>query len=373
VRCDSSSKRRFTCTLAGVFAVCGFGGAARAATSYSFTFDPAASGIDATIALPVATSGTLIGAYDPNSNPTGTRTKPGIFGSFGDTENVAINVDLSSNLGGDVHTHPTGTFELALDPAAGTVTMTGLTANLLGGTPVVLPVSVTFQTPSFRTRNPSSIYPGGVPITLPVGNATLSQLDIAQTGEPALGALTATAPDQYSFLVAPAVSLTATLDFFGNELTPPPSPAAFPLEGQIVVMGPTARLTSLRQVDLSNTQNPGTTMPQFPLDLPTVLPPNDTAHVLMNLTLNEVSFSVSGTSTLAADGVSTAPPICPGDTNCDGLITFADVDWFVEALSGESTWSHGPCPWRSADCSGDGNVTFADVDPFVALLGTTCP
>ena len=60
--------------------------------------------------------------------------------------------------------------------------------------------------------------------------------------------------------------------------------------------------------------------------------------------------------------------------NCDGQITFADIDRFVEALAGESAWTHGQqCPWRNADCTGDGLVTFADIDAFVALVGTTCP
>jgi hypothetical protein len=67
------------------------------------------------------------------------------------------------------------------------------------------------------------------------------------------------------------------------------------------------------------------------------------------------------------------PQMCTGDTNCDGGITFADIDRFVEALSGESAWTHAPCPWRSADCNHDGGVTFADIDGFVALIGTACP
>jgi len=65
--------------------------------------------------------------------------------------------------------------------------------------------------------------------------------------------------------------------------------------------------------------------------------------------------------------------LTPGDTNCDGEITFADIDRFVEALSGESAWTHWPCPWLNADCNGDGDVSFADIDAFVALIGTTCP
>ena len=65
-------------------------------------------------------------------------------------------------------------------------------------------------------------------------------------------------------------------------------------------------------------------------------------------------------------------PRCPGDMNCDGRITFTDIDLFVESLGGESAWVHS-CRWLNADCNRDGRVTFADIDPFVALIGTTCP
>jgi len=68
-----------------------------------------------------------------------------------------------------------------------------------------------------------------------------------------------------------------------------------------------------------------------------------------------------------------APVLCAGDVNCDGQVTFADIDLFVEALGGEANWTHWPCPWLNADCTGDDDVTFADIDPFVGLIGTTCP
>jgi len=71
--------------------------------------------------------------------------------------------------------------------------------------------------------------------------------------------------------------------------------------------------------------------------------------------------------------VAFGPGLCPGDTNCDGEITFADIDSFVEALGGEENWTHAPCPWLNADCNNDGDVTFADIDAFVALIGTSCP
>ncbi len=67
------------------------------------------------------------------------------------------------------------------------------------------------------------------------------------------------------------------------------------------------------------------------------------------------------------------PAGCRGDMNCDGRVTFADIDLFVAALAGESAWGCRPCPWIHADINGDAAVNFADIDPFVALIGTTCP
>ncbi len=72
--------------------------------------------------------------------------------------------------------------------------------------------------------------------------------------------------------------------------------------------------------------------------------------------------------------VQTTPSYCSGDMNCDGRVTFADIDPFVEALGGESAWNqhHPNCPWLNADCNASGTVTFADIDPFVAVIGPTC-
>lgn len=93
------------------------------------------------------------------------------------------------------------------------------------------------------------------------------------------------------------------------------------------------------------------------------------------MTYEDICTLVGGTW----DGAASCDPnpcgvvLCPGDTNCDGEITFADIDYFVEALGGQENWTHDPCPWLNADCNGDGDVTFADIDAFVALIGTSCP
>lgn len=69
----------------------------------------------------------------------------------------------------------------------------------------------------------------------------------------------------------------------------------------------------------------------------------------------------------------------PGDCNCDGSVTYDDIDYFVAAIGGETAWTEfyadqhagapPPCPYVSCDPTGDGVVSYDDIDPFVALLG----
>jgi hypothetical protein len=62
-----------------------------------------------------------------------------------------------------------------------------------------------------------------------------------------------------------------------------------------------------------------------------------------------------------------------GDSNCDGKLSFDDIDCFVAALIGESEWSD--CV-RSKECNylcvndtnGDNRVTFEDIDAFVECI-----
>ena len=62
-----------------------------------------------------------------------------------------------------------------------------------------------------------------------------------------------------------------------------------------------------------------------------------------------------------------------GDLNCDGEVTFFDIDPFVVALGGEAAYYavYPDCIWSLADTDCDGDVDFFDIDPFVAKLG--CP
>jgi hypothetical protein len=69
------------------------------------------------------------------------------------------------------------------------------------------------------------------------------------------------------------------------------------------------------------------------------------------------------------------PTICRGDTNCDGQISYADINPFVKALGSLSAWQaqFPSCPWQNCDINGDGVVSYADINPFVAKLGSPGP
>ncbi len=60
-----------------------------------------------------------------------------------------------------------------------------------------------------------------------------------------------------------------------------------------------------------------------------------------------------------------------GDLNCDGVVSFDDIDAFITALSGEAAYAaaYPECQWLHADCDCDGAVTFDDIDGFVRQLG----
>jgi hypothetical protein len=59
-----------------------------------------------------------------------------------------------------------------------------------------------------------------------------------------------------------------------------------------------------------------------------------------------------------------------GDMNCDGIVSAADIDPFVIALTNPAGYAaqFPDCDILTGDINSDGNVSAADIDPFVTLL-----
>lgn len=84
----------------------------------------------------------------------------------------------------------------------------------------------------------------------------------------------------------------------------------------------------------------------------------------------ELAVANSGSSTLSVLKNRACDQPRLGDMNCDGVVSFGDIDPFVLALSGAGAYhaAHPSCAWLLADANLDGVVGFSDIDPFVALL-----
>ncbi len=274
---------------------------------YDFTVVAPPSGISGNLSISASTQGTLVGNYDQNTNPTGTRTKPGLFGSFGPTENVPVNVSLGAAIGGNINRQAGGAFRATVDGNTNTITFENLSVNFLANGPAVLPVTLTIAGQSFRTRNPDSVYIlPSQGISFPIGTVNLSQFTAVQTGVGA-GVLTPTVPNQYDFTAGVLVDLTLAADLLGNPLAQT-IPFVLPLQGQVVVNGTDALITSLQLLNFSQAFEPNLDLPPFEFGLPTILPTGSTANLIFDLTLEEIAFSVDLDINLSAEGVLVSEP-----------------------------------------------------------------
>jgi len=291
------------------WAILGAAGALRLAPAQQYDFNVVAppSGISGNLAISARTQGTLVGNYNPDTNPNGTRTKPGLFGSFGPTENVPVEVSIGAAIGGNINRQAGGTFRATVNGSNNTITFENLSLNFLANGPAVLPVSITLAGQSFRTRNPNSTYIlPSQGITLPIGTVNLSQFTAVQTGVGA-GVLTPTGVDTYDFTAGVLVDLTLAADLLGNPLAQT-IPFVLPLQGQVVVQGNSAVITSLQPLNFSQSFNPNLDLPPFEFGLPTILPPGSMANLIFDLTLEEIGFEVDLDINLRAEGTLVPEP-----------------------------------------------------------------
>ncbi|MCX7992788.1 MAG: PEP-CTERM sorting domain-containing protein, partial [Fimbriimonadales bacterium] len=209
--------------------------------------------------------------------------------------------------GGNINRQAGGTFRATVDGSNNTITFENLSLNFLANGPAVLPVTLTIAGQSFRTRNPTSTYIlPSQGISFPIGTVNLNQFTAAQTGAGA-GVLTPTGPDQYNFTAGVQVDLTFAADLLGNPFAQT-VPFVLPLQGQVVVSGNNALITSLQPLNFSQTFNPNLDLPPFEFGLPTILPLGNTANLIFDLTLEELGLNVDLDVNLRAEGTLVPEP-----------------------------------------------------------------
>lgn len=272
---------------------------------------------DVAIAMP----STVIGDYDATTNPGGTRTLPGIFG--GGT-NEAIPMGLTPAMRTSFNGSSSGSFGMALDTTLLSVLVQDLELDLLDGGTADADLILTLLYATFRTFEPDSLYPGGIPIDLPLGTSTISELILVQTDGGAPGVLVPGAgAGEYDFTAAVPVNLSFVIDFQG-QLTPVgPLPLVLPLAGTVVLTGSTATTSfDFAVIDQQTVPDP---VPDFaiddaPMDLPTVLPPGGTAHLLLDATISSLDTYTDVTVLVVANGAPACgfTSYCPATPNSSG-------------------------------------------------------
>ena len=298
--------------------------AASGSTVRQVGVDPAASATTGSASLLADLSGFLVGDFDEASNPDGTRTLPGLFGGSG---NQPVDLDLLPSFAGPIEGVIAGGFELAGDPADGTITVDGLALDLLSEGSASLPLVIELLYESFRTFDPDSLFPGGVPIDLPFGEALLTRLEAAQLGAAIGTASPAGTPGTWTIEVAVPVLLSIEGEALGTPIAGLPLPVVLPLEGTLAVAEDGSSTVELAvSVAISEEDEgpfPGAGIADLPFELPTVLPPGGTAGLLVTADLLAIAVDLS--IDLVIVGSAPGEPALPGDVDGDGAVDFDDL------------------------------------------------
>ena len=325
-----------------------------AAQSYEFTIDQEASLIDRSLNIQVPFSGTLIGDYNADTNPDGTRTLPGIFGGSG---NNPINFSANSVISGDSSSMPVGTFALVADFDAGTVEINDFAVDVLGGSTDTLGATINFLYETFRTVNPSGFFLGGFEIPIPIGDIVLNTWTLEQSG-PSVLTLGFAAEDPGNYSVTGIVPMSASLTFtlFDQEVAPDPIPLPIPVDG---ILQATPEGFEFQVVSATSFSElipaDGFEFTDLAFPLPTL--GGDTANILLNGTASEGSTDGSWSIGIMADGVEVDS--CPGgpDLNGDGLVNGQDLSALL------ATWGQAN---GAGDINCDGTVSGPDLSELLA-------
>jgi hypothetical protein len=294
------------------------------------------------IALPLV--GNWIGNYDAATNPTGTRTIPGLFGGSGNNP-IAFSSTVKPKAAIS-DTRPSGTFRFGFDQATGAVDVANLSLDLLGGQSGTISTSMLLTYSTFRTAQPTSTFIGLTNIEVPVDNGSLNGATALQSGI-AVGAATANADGTWNFAVTVPVNVTVS----GTALAQPfssTSPAAIALAGTIAIDGSVISITSQGSVNDSASIPAPPPLVNAPFDLPTVLPAGSVAHLLINGTFSNGTSTTTASSSLVMTG--TPAPIL-GDLNLDGRVNGADLGLML------SGWGQP----GNTDLNRDGTTNGADL------------
>lgn len=294
-----------------------------AQTTLDYTLDAQTSSLQLNTSVGLDLSGDLRGVFDQATNPGGTRTQRGIFGDDGTNQSASLSLALA--LGLDLDGALGGAFSLTLDPEVGAASVEGLALDLSGG-PNLGGLDLILEYETFRTSNPTSLFIGGIPLPIPLGDVTIDNVRFEQNGAAVGAAVPGAQFGQFDVVVNVPVGLSFDVEagpILGGGVTPVgPVPVVLPVS----VTVDRADCESLLGGGASESFSQSIPSPfpfafdDLPFDLPTLLPPGETANLLLSASLDAISLD--GSVSLSLGAVSTdsrVEDVCPGVANSTGF------------------------------------------------------
>lgn len=302
------------CILLGTPAVLG--------QSYEFAFNEESSEISRDFNVLIPFAGTMIGNYDAKTNPEGTRTVPGIIGGSG---NNPISYEASFELSGGNTSAPAGGFDFEIDSSGLLATMSGLQIDVLGGSEDALDATLNLLYETFRTFSPTSLFPGGVEIPIPLGQIQLTSLMMIQSADASIAIVPGDGETSGTIVGMVPVDVTFTVVVLDQEIGGMPLPMMLPIAGTIIENDNGAQIAFTTSFEYDESL-PSTGIPfeDVPIEMPTILPPGSFASLLLSGADSEGSTSGSWNIAIVADADADS---CAGDPdiNGDGVVNGADL------------------------------------------------
>ena len=323
-----------------------------AAQNYQFSIEQNDSSVQQSLDVAVPLTGTLIGNYDADTTPDGTRTLPGLFGGSG---NNPIGFTATAVITGSNSISPTGVFTLDIDPTGTSAIIDGFQMDVLGGNTATVSATFNLVYETFRTVSPSGLFIGGIELPIPLGDIELLSWTLEQA-EPSTLALVES-PAGIDLVGAVTFNTVFSFSLADQELVTDPLPFVLPLVGTLVESGETLELGFISDFDFDQ-PIPAIEAPieNVPLPVPTILPPGGTANLLLSATSSEGSTSGQWSSSIMAVG---EPSGCVGSPDVDGNGSVNGAD--LAALL--SSWNQNGGP---ADVNCDGVVNGADLSELLS-------
>jgi len=288
--------------------------------SYSLSLDPSLSTSHLDGVTEVALSGAWRGVYDPVTNPTGTKTLPGILGGS-PSDNTPVPISMDFEVQPLLDGSPAGNLDIDLQGPV--VIIDGLAIDLLGGQTGTMDMTLEVIYDTFRSFDPDSLYIGGFPVNIPLGSADLTLATLTQTA-PGVGVLGSNPAGQQTIDVVVPLDLLLETGSAGAVTPIGPIPLLVPLSGTVSQAGGVLSLVAALNLPFSQVTNDpfaGAVFADNPIDVPTVLPPGGIANLLLDFLVDSITANGLLQVALVADGglACGVQAFCPSVPNSSGL------------------------------------------------------